>query len=132
MDYFIAEEHRVDIIKDVTTLQLSDLDPRDALHQILAQHNHRALVVTLELPISDMIPKAQANATPSRALIGTRVLDQMSGISRSAYVSFGNTEVLRLWQTVGRDNVKTHRLVDILRARAATSISYVIAIIRIS
>ena len=53
VDYFIAVEHRVDIIKDVTTLQLSDLDPQDALHQSLAQHNHRALMVTLELPIVD-------------------------------------------------------------------------------
>ena len=115
VDYFIAEEHRVDIIKDVTTLQLSDLDPRDALHQILAQHNHRALMVTLELPIVDMIPKAQVSAAPLRTLIGTRVLDQVSDISRSAYVSFGNAEVLRLWQTVGRENLKAHHLVDILR-----------------
>ena len=114
IDFFIAEEHRVDVVKDVSTLQFGLLDPRDAMHQLLMQRNHRAIVATLELHVGDAIPCATDEGT-KRALIGARVLDQVSDKSRQSYVSFGNDAVINLWSRLGRDNVRAHHLIDVLR-----------------
>ncbi len=115
VDYFVAEEHRIDIVKDVTTLQLAMLDARDAMHQLLMQHNHRALLVTLELPVIELVSEAPSSGGGERALIGTRMLDRVSDTSRRAYVSYGNDAVTKLWSTIGRENVKAHHLIEVIR-----------------
>lgn len=105
VDFFVAEAHRLDIVQSVITLDLPSLDPNDPLHQILMQHNHRALVATLTLPAVDVVECSNDPVHSRRRLVGPRVLDDVSDEARRAYVLCVNESVRQLWHTNGPDGI---------------------------